>query len=277
MDKEYIRILLIEDDEDDYALVRELLSEVKFANFILEWVQTYHEGLKELCRADHDAYLLDYRLGSRNGIELIRKATEAGCDKPIIFLTGQVDYEVDMGAMRSGGADYLVKAQLTSDMLERSIRYSIARKEAERELKRYRNRLEDLVKQRTEQLEMANEKLRVEIAEHKQAEEALRVSEVKHRGLYESLRDAFGIVDMEGRIKECNGEFCRMLGYSPEDIVSLTYKDITPTKWHPFEAEIIERQVITGTFRNLRKRISQEGRYRRYSLSCGAENISSER
>ena len=50
MDKDHIRILLIEDDEDDYALVRELLSGLSRADFSLEWVQTYQEGLKELCR-----------------------------------------------------------------------------------------------------------------------------------------------------------------------------------------------------------------------------------
>ena len=92
MDKTQIKILLIEDDEDDYAMVRELLSGLSRADFSLEWVKTYREGLKELCRGDHDVYLLDYRLGSLNGIELIREATGAGCDKPIIFLTGQGAY-----------------------------------------------------------------------------------------------------------------------------------------------------------------------------------------
>src|SRR5208337_5061035 len=61
VDKDHIRILLIEDDEDDYSLVRALLSEGKFADFSLEWVQTYEKGLEELRRADYDAYLLDYR------------------------------------------------------------------------------------------------------------------------------------------------------------------------------------------------------------------------
>ncbi len=195
MDKDYIKILLIEDDKDDYSLVRELLSEVELADFSLEWVQTYEEGFKELCRADHDAYLLDYRLGSRNGLELIREATGAGCDKPIILLTDQGDYGVDMEAMRSGAADYLVKAQLTTDMLERSIRYSIARKVAERELRSYRNRLEDLVKERTEQLETANEKLRVEIAERKKAENSIREQKEFLSTVINSLHHPFYVIN----------------------------------------------------------------------------------
>jgi PAS domain S-box-containing protein len=190
MDKDRIRILLIEDDEDDYALVRELLSEIKLADFPLEWVKTYQEGLKELCRADHDVCLLDYRLGSRNGLDLMREARQAGCDKPVIFLTGHGDHEVDMRAMRSGAADYLVKAQLSADILERSIRYSMARNEAERELKNYRNRLEDLVKERTGQLETANEKLRVKIAERAVAEEALQQSE-REKAIVNEIANVF--------------------------------------------------------------------------------------
>jgi PAS domain S-box-containing protein len=268
MDKDYLRILLIEDDEGDYVLVRELLSEIKFANFSLDWAQTYQEGFKELCRADHDAYLLDYRLGARNGLELIREALGAGCDKPIIFLTGQGGHSVDMGAMQSGAADYLVKAQLTSDMLERSIRYSIARKDAERELKNYRNHLEDLVKERTEQLLAANEKLRVEVAEHTAAEEALRVSEVKYRRLHESLMDAFASIDMEGRIKDCNEAFRKMLGYAPGETALLTYKDITPEKWHSFEARILERQVLSTGYSDI-----YEKEYRRKDGSVFAVEL----
>ena len=209
MDKDHIRILLIEDDEDDYALVRELLSGLSRADFSLEWVQTYQEGLKELCRGDHDVYLLDYRLGSRDGLELIREATGSGCDKPIIFFTGSGDYEVDMGAMRSGVADYLVKTQLTNDMLERSIRYSIARKKSERELKIYRNRLEDLVKERTGQLETANEKLRLEVAEREQAEARLRESEEFKKAILDSVSPHIVVLDTNGSILSVNEPWVR--------------------------------------------------------------------
>ena len=209
MDKDHIRILLIEDDEDDYALVRELLSGLSRADFSLEWVQTYQEGLKELCRGDHDVYLLDYRLGSRDGLELIREATGSGCDKPIIFFTGSGNYEVDMGAMRSGVADYLVKAQLTDDMLERSIRYSIARKKSERELKIYRDRLEDLVKERTGQLETANEKLRLEVAEREQAEARLRESEEFKKAILDSISPHIVVLDTYGNIMSVNEPWVR--------------------------------------------------------------------
>ena len=181
MDKDRIRILIIEDDEDDYALVRTLLADIQHADFSLEWVQTYREGLRELSRSGYDACLLDYRLGPQNGLQLIRAAMAAGCDKPIILLTGHGDHGVDTEAMRSGAADYLVKSYLTTDMLDCSIRYAIARKNAEREIKNYHDRLEGLVEKRTKELKEANEKLRVEIAERSEMEAALRASEERTR------------------------------------------------------------------------------------------------
>ena len=219
MDKDHIKILLIEDDEDDYYVVRALLSEVKLADFSLEWVKTYGEGLEELRRADCDVCLLDYRLGSRNGLELIREATEAGCDKPIIFLTGQGDHGVDVEAIGSGAADYLVKAQLTADMLERSIRYSIARKKSERELKIYRDRLKDLVKERTEQLETANEELWVKIAERKLAEDALRRSQRQLADIIEFLPDATFVIDNEGIVIAWNLAIEAMTGISKNEMI----------------------------------------------------------
>ena len=219
VNKDYIKILLIEDDEDDYSLVRTLLSEVKLADFSLEWVKTYEEGLEELRRADYDAYLLDYRLGSRNGLELIREATRAGCDKPIIFLTGWGDHGVDVEAIGSGAADYLIKAHLTADMLERSIRYSIARKKSERELKIYRDRLEDLVKERTAQLETANEELWVKIAERKLAENALQTSQRQLADIIEFLPDATFVIDNKGIVIAWNRAIEAMTGISKDKMI----------------------------------------------------------
>ncbi len=224
MDKDHITILLIDDDEDDYVLVKELLSEVNLPVFSLEWVKTYREGWSELCSADHDVYLLDYRLGSRDGLELIREAMKAGCDEPIIFLTGQGDREVDMGAMKAGAADYLVKAQLTTDMLERSIRFSITRKESERELRRYRDRLEDLVRERTEQLETANEKLRLEMAEREQAEQKA----VQLAAIVQYSDDAIIGKNIDGIITSWNKGAEKIYGYAESEVIGKPFSLLIP-------------------------------------------------
>ncbi len=131
MDLGPIRILMVDDDEDDYILVRDLLSETAENRFHLEWVDNYDAALKAIGQKQHDLYLLDYHLGERNGLELLRDALSGGCRKPMILLTGQGDYKVDLAAMQAGAADYLVKGQFDAPLLERSIRYSIERKLAE--------------------------------------------------------------------------------------------------------------------------------------------------
>jgi two-component system, cell cycle sensor histidine kinase and response regulator CckA len=129
-DTPQVRVLLVEDDEDDYVLTRGLFTEMTGCQFKLEWFKSYHLGLEAMVRNQHDVCLVDYRLGSQNGIELLSTAIKRGCQAPIILLTGLGEHEVDVQAMKAGAADYLVKAALRADSLERSIRYAMERKRA---------------------------------------------------------------------------------------------------------------------------------------------------
>jgi diguanylate cyclase len=128
------RILLIEDDEDDYVLTRELLADAFGGAFELEWVPSWTEALAVIAQARHDICLVDYRLGERNGLELVREAVEVGSAAPFIVLTGQGNREIDLEAMRAGAADYLAKSEMTAPLLDRAIRYAIERHRAERRL-----------------------------------------------------------------------------------------------------------------------------------------------
>jgi len=83
-----------------------------------------------------------------------------------------------------------------------------------------------------------------DITERKRAEESIRQSEIKYRHLHQSMMDAFVSVDMEGHINDYNESYLDMLGYMPEDICKLTYKDITPEKWHKIEAAIVQKQIL---------------------------------
>jgi PAS domain S-box-containing protein len=122
-----IRVLLVDDDEDDYILTRDLLAEIGRQKFKLEWMDTYAAGLEEIQQKRHDVYLLDYHLGAHNGLELLREAIKGDCRAPMILLTGQGDREVDIEAMKAGAADYLVKGRIDAPLLERSIRYALER------------------------------------------------------------------------------------------------------------------------------------------------------
>src|SRR5438552_10013483 len=134
MDDPRLKVLLVEDDEDDYILTRDFLAEIRGSNLELHWAEDYEAGLEAIRKDQHDVYLVDYRLGQNNGLELLRAAIAYGCQSPIILLTGLGDHKVDSEAMRSGAADYLVKGQFDASLLERSIRHSILRKRAERHL-----------------------------------------------------------------------------------------------------------------------------------------------
>lgn len=118
-------ILLIDDDEDDYINLRDLFAEITGVRFQVTWKSSYHEGLKALKEGGFDACLLDYRLGANTGIELLHEIQKLDIRCPTILLTGQGDFDIDVQAMQIGAADYLIKAQLTAPLLERSIRYSI--------------------------------------------------------------------------------------------------------------------------------------------------------
>jgi signal transduction histidine kinase len=130
-----INVLLVEDDEEDYILVRAMLSAVPFQDFALKWVDDLETALEEMEGGGHDVCLLDYRLGARDGMELLRKAKEKKVGIPIILLTGRGDYRLDVEAMKTGATDYLVKGEINPTLLERSMRHAIERKHAEEALK----------------------------------------------------------------------------------------------------------------------------------------------
>jgi diguanylate cyclase (GGDEF)-like protein len=130
MDRTPLNILLVEDDEDDYILTREMLAELTDTPTRLDWVCNFQEAAERLRHAEHDVYLLDYRLGPKTGLDLLREAVEPGFHAPVIMLTGLDDQETDREAMEAGAADYLVKSQLSAPLLERSIHHAIERARA---------------------------------------------------------------------------------------------------------------------------------------------------
>jgi PAS domain S-box-containing protein len=179
MKSEPIKVLLIEDDEDDYILTRELLSEVKGGNYALDWAASYEEGLKVAGRLEHHVCLVDYRLGERNGLELIREARAARLTTPMILLTGQGNHDVDMEAIEAGATDYLVKDETPASRLERTIRYAV-------------------------QLN----------TERKQAE-LVRLQ----AAALESADNAILITSHEGTITWVNSAFTALTGYTPAEVI----------------------------------------------------------
>jgi diguanylate cyclase (GGDEF)-like protein len=127
MNRKRLTVLLIEDDEDDHVLVRDLLEDTSYDHVHLDWETTYEGGRAALQKGEHDICLMDYRLGARDGLALIRELDTTTPITPIIFLTGQDSRDLDLQAMEAGAADYLVKGKIEAPLLERAIRYALER------------------------------------------------------------------------------------------------------------------------------------------------------
>jgi diguanylate cyclase (GGDEF)-like protein len=175
-----VHILLVDDDEEDFLLTRDLFTEGKLTDFSLEWASSYECGLDTLMQKKHDVYLVDYRLGKHNGLDFLHLALEKGCQAPLIIMTGQGDSEVDLAAMRAGADDYLVKGELTSQLLERSIRYSL---------------------------------------ESKRAQIALRESEERHRTLLASIQSPVLAVREDMNVLYCNQAYGEVVSKTVEEIM----------------------------------------------------------
>ena len=148
-----VRVLLIDDDGDDRLLTEELLADVPGRPYHLDWTPDYAEGLEWACNGTHDVYLLDFQLGAKTGIDLLREVRRRGCSVPIILLTGQGQSRTDLEALDAGADDYIEKVGLTPGLLDRAIQYALAQHRAELEL-------EQKVQERTEELARANAALR---------------------------------------------------------------------------------------------------------------------
>ncbi|MDQ6477337.1 ATP-binding protein [Dyadobacter sp. LHD-138] len=179
MNSKVISVLLVDDDEDDYFLTREYFGDLINWKFDITWCATYREAIHAIQNKKFDLYFFDYLLGERNGIDLIEEASTMECEEPMILLTGKGDTKIAVEALRLGAVDYLIKNELDSEKLERTIRYAL---------------------ERTSVLK------------------ALRHSERRYRRVFEESNDFLFISDLEGTITDFNATACTLTGYLPKEL-----------------------------------------------------------
>lgn len=178
-----LRILVVDDDEDDYFIVNEYLKNIRSATFITEWCYRYQDALQYIFERKFDLYLVDYYLGHKTGLNLIKEAIARNCEEPIILLTGKGTQNLDLDAMKAGAVDYLVKGELDTEKLERCIRYSMERTKAIK---------------------------------------ALRANERKFRNIFERSTDAVFLADENLIFLDVNDAVSQMFGYSKEELLTLS-------------------------------------------------------
>ena len=129
------RILIVDDDEDDFFITNQYIKNIKGYNFNVEWRYDYKSAMEDVCKKKYDLYLVDYYLGAKTGLDFIKDAFEKKCDEPIIILTGRAAPELDAEVMHAGAVDYLIKGEMDTEKLERCIRHVIEKSVSVRTLK----------------------------------------------------------------------------------------------------------------------------------------------
>lgn len=174
MSKEGLKILLVEDDEDDAFFIKDLITEQELTpRPVIKHALNPKSALDFLDHIEFDVCLFDFRLGEMDGIDLLRLVRQKGISTPIIFLTGQGDQEIAVEAMKAGATDYRTKGSLTPESLFQSIRFAIQlRKEEER-----RQQAEEQLKNYNEELTRANSDLQVSMKKLQSAQDQILRSE----------------------------------------------------------------------------------------------------
>ncbi len=188
-----IRILIVDDDEDDFFITSDYIKHIPGSQFEIDWCHRYEDALRQVCEKGHDLYFVDYRLGAHTGVELLREALENGCEQPIILLTGKGNQAVDVEAMQLGAVDYLIKTELNTEKLERSIRYALERAASVR---------------------------------------ALRANERKYRSIFEKSKDMVFITDDMYDFKDVNEAWQQQLGYTREELMQMNICDLIDQAGH---------------------------------------------
>lgn len=187
--RQSVRILIIDDDEDDFFITSEYLRQIEEYNLKIDWCYKFSDAVQHLQKQSYEMYFVDYRLGAKTGLDFLREAVKLGVEEPIVLLTGKGNKTVDIEAMQMGATDYLIKTDLTVDKLERCIRYSL---------------------ERTAYLK------------------ALRANERKYRSIFELSKDAVFIADKNLIFRDMNQATCELLGASQEAILHQSLYEFIP-------------------------------------------------
>ena len=183
-----ISILIVEDDEDDFFLVSDHLDDIEEHNFTTVWASTYDDGLKKIKQDIFDICLVDFLLGQKTGLNLLREVRELAIETPIILLTGRGNKEVDNEATLLGATDYLIKSDLEAETLERSIRYAL---------------------------------------KHAQALKAVKASERLYRNIFNRSRDMIYLADTNNSIFiDVNERGTDIFGYTHDEFMRMNTVDL---------------------------------------------------
>jgi PAS domain S-box-containing protein len=127
MQNDKMRVLLVDDDSEDFETARELVEGILGDDYELEWQKDYASGMAALRSGRYIACLLDYRLGGRTGLDFLKEAAERGNSVPVILFTSSGDRGMEKSVLAAGAADFLVKGETDTAGLWRALRFATER------------------------------------------------------------------------------------------------------------------------------------------------------
>ncbi|MEO1349413.1 MAG: ATP-binding protein [Cyanobacteria bacterium J06635_15] len=157
-----MQLLLIEDNPGDAFIIQDMLKQLHWPKIKCTHVERLGDAIQHLSSRPADAVLLDLSLPDSYGLDTLLSLQDQLPTLPIVILTGMNDEELAVHAVQVGAQDYLVKGHVSQDTLVKAVRYAIERKKIELELKQRTLELEianQTLNQRTAQLELANQEL----------------------------------------------------------------------------------------------------------------------
>ena len=185
-----IRIAIVDDDEDDYLIISDYINAMEDARLQMDWCKDYQTAIEKIQQKEYDLYLVDYRLGNQTGLDLLEASAAMGSNAPIVLLTGKGNRAIDIQAMQSGATDYLVKADLNTEKLERCIRYSLDRAQSLKELKARESKDRNLFEGSKDAVIIGDEKLNfIELNDAAFLLLGLDKDELSAHNLFEYIKD----------------------------------------------------------------------------------------
>lgn len=154
-----LKILIIDDDEDDYFITSEYIKSIPGSNFTVTWCYEYSEAINHICSGEFELFFVDYYLGAKTGLDLIKESISQKCEQPFILLTGIGNHKIDIEAMKAGAVDYLIKSEMDTEKLERCIRYSYQRSKSIKALKANERKFRNIFERSADAVFLANDKL----------------------------------------------------------------------------------------------------------------------
>ncbi len=283
MSDKRIKLLLVEDDRIDRMAFERMVKSDDLP-YDYSCVSSVQDGKKAIESGEFDVVVTDYRLGDGTAFDLLGAVPS---DVAIVLVTGAGGEEVAVQAMKAGASDYLMKDANGNYLktLPVTVENTVKAKATEKELKRYHEQLEQLVQERTIQLEKMNEDLRREIEERKRAEEALRAAHEKlelrveertaelsqtneqlrqqivereraeqrlqksketMEAILNATNDCAFLLDTRGTFVTVNQTTARTLNSSSESLVGKAYFDLIPVEEARTRKERFEEVVRSG-------------------------------